>query len=74
MLAIPRVTPGSGPLAAVGQIWATLRAELMMQWRRWGLWLTFAGAAALLVLLTRRPVYLPGVLSHAILSLLRIPN
>lgn len=52
MITIPRVAPGSGLLAAAGQIGAIIRAEIAMQWRRWGLWVAFACAAALLILLT----------------------
>lgn len=52
MIALPRVAPGSGLLAAAGQIWATMRAEMVMQWRRWGLWVAFACVAGLLLLLT----------------------
>lgn len=50
MIALPRIAPG-GPLRAPLQIWATLRAEIAMQWRRWGLWLAFGCVAALLLLL-----------------------
>lgn len=50
--AVEPVTPGSGLLAAVGQVWGVLWAELTMQWRRWGLWVTFACVTTLLVLLT----------------------
>ncbi|HUY75262.1 MAG TPA: ABC transporter permease subunit, partial [Ktedonobacterales bacterium] len=49
---VPSVTPGSGLLAAVGQVWAVMWAELTMQWRRWGFWVTFAGVTLLLLLLT----------------------
>lgn len=52
MIAASRVMPGSGLLAAAGQVWATIRAEIAMQWRRWGLWATFAAVAGLLLLLT----------------------
>lgn len=52
MIVIPRVVPGRGLLAVAGQIWATLRAEIAMQWRRWGLWVAFTCAAALLAVLT----------------------
>jgi hypothetical protein len=52
MIALPRVSPGSGVLAAGGQIWAQMRAEIMMQWRRWGLWVAFACVTGLLFLLT----------------------
>lgn len=52
MRALPRSAPGSGLFAATGQIWATMRAEMVMQWRRWGLWVTFACVAGLLLLLT----------------------
>jgi len=38
--------------AAIGQIWGALWAELTMQWRRWGFWVTFAGVTLLLLLLT----------------------
>ncbi len=40
-----------GPLLALGQIWAVTRAELLMQWRRWGFWLAFGIATVLLLLL-----------------------
>lgn len=52
MIALPRVAPCRGLLGACGQVWATIRAEIAMQWRRWGLWVAFACAAGLLVLLT----------------------
>jgi hypothetical protein len=52
MIALPRVTPDHGLLGAFGQVWATTRAEITMQWRRWGLWVAFACAAGLLLLLT----------------------
>lgn len=52
MIAIPRVAPGSGLFATAGQIWATIWAEIAMQWRRWGLWVAFACVAGLLLLLT----------------------
>lgn len=52
MIAIPRVAPGRGLLAAVGQIGATMRAEIAMQWRRRGLWIAFACVVGLLLLLT----------------------
>lgn len=52
MIALPRVAPGSGVMAAVGQVWATMRAEIIMQWRRWGLWVAFACVTLLLILLT----------------------
>ncbi len=52
MITIPHVAPGNGLLGAFGQVWATIRAEIAMQWRRWGLWVTFACAAGLLLLLT----------------------
>ena len=52
MIALPCVAPGSGVMAAVGQIWATMRAEIIMQWRRWGLWIAFACVTLLLILLT----------------------
>jgi hypothetical protein len=59
MITIPRVGPDNGLLAAAGQIWATLRAEITMQWRRWGFWVAFACATALLLLLTvQAAVYL----------------
>ncbi len=51
MTHIPRVAPGSGFLAAAGQIWVTVRAEIVMQWWRWGLWLAFACATGLIVLI-----------------------
>lgn len=43
--------PGKGPAAVTGQLWATIRAELLMQWRRWGLWLAFAATLAIMSLL-----------------------
>lgn len=46
------VAPGNGLRATVGQVWGATRAELAMQWRRWGLWLTFACVTGLLLLLT----------------------
>lgn len=52
MIALPRVVPGSGLIAAAGQVWATMRAEITMQWRRWGLWVAFACVTGLLFLLT----------------------
>ncbi len=52
MMALPRLVPGRGLFAVTGQLGAVLRAELLMQWRRWGFWLAFGGAALLLVLLT----------------------
>ncbi len=52
MIASPHVLPGDGVLAAIGQIWAVTRAEIVMQWRRWGLWLAFGCTAVLLALLT----------------------
>ncbi len=52
MIALPRVAPGNVFFGAFGQIWATMRAEIAMQWRRWGLWLTFACVTILLFLLT----------------------
>jgi hypothetical protein len=47
--------------AASGQIWATVRAEIVMQWRRWGFWASFAFIGALLLLLT---VQSAGFLRH----------
>lgn len=52
MIAIPRVSPGGKFIGATGQIWATMQAEIAMQWRRWGLWVAFACVTALLLLLT----------------------
>jgi hypothetical protein len=52
MTSLPRVTPGHGLSAAAWQVWATLRAEVLMQWRRWGFWVTFTCFCALLLLLT----------------------
>jgi hypothetical protein len=49
MIAFPRVEPSHGPLAVGGQIWAITRAELAMQWRRWGIWLVFAFATSLIL-------------------------
>ncbi|MGH2501088.1 MAG: hypothetical protein ACRDID_01095 [Ktedonobacterales bacterium] len=51
-VAFPRVAPRGGALASVGQVWAATRAELVMQWRRWGFWLTFGCVTAALLLLT----------------------
>jgi hypothetical protein len=51
-LALPRVAPRGGMLATGGQVWAATRAELVMQWRRWGFWLTFGCVTAALFLLT----------------------
>ena len=51
MIHIPRLAAGNGFLAGYGQVWATVRAELVMQWRRWGLWLAFAFATGLLILI-----------------------
>ena len=48
----PRATPGAGVLGAGRQVWATARVEILMQWRRWGLWAAFGGVAGLLVLIT----------------------
>ena len=50
--AIPRLAPRPGWPGAAGQVWATLQAEIIMQWRRLGFWLTFGGAAALLLIIT----------------------
>jgi hypothetical protein len=52
MSAIPRVAPGVGLRGASGQIRATMRAEIVMQWRRWGLWVAFGCTAGLVFLLT----------------------
>lgn len=52
MIALPRVVPGRGLCASGGQVWATTRAELAMQWRRWGLWVAFGVTTGLLLLLT----------------------
>lgn len=52
MIALPRVSPGTGVAVAAGQVWATMRAEIVMQWRRWGLWLAFGCVTALLLLIT----------------------
>lgn len=52
MIALPRLAPGSGVLADLGQVWATMRAEITMQWRRWGLWAAFGCVTALLLLIT----------------------
>lgn len=46
------VVPAHGLLAMAGQVRAIMWAELVMQWRRRGLWITFACATVLLVLLT----------------------
>jgi ABC-2 type transport system permease protein len=43
--------PGKGPAAVTGQLWATMRAELLMQWRRWGLWLAFGVVLAIMSLI-----------------------
>lgn len=52
MMVLPRVTPGNRLIGATWQIWAMMHAEIAMQWRRWGLWVTFACASGLLLLLT----------------------
>ncbi len=52
MIPIPRVAAGLGLLGAFGQVGATIRAEIAMQWRRWGFWVAFACATGLLLLLT----------------------
>lgn len=52
MIALPRIEPSRGPLAVSGQVWAITRAELVMQWRRWGLWVAFGVTNGLLLLLT----------------------
>lgn len=52
MLAVPRVAPARSMWAAIGQIGATARAELIMQWRRLGLWVAFGCVTLLLCLLT----------------------
>jgi len=52
MIALPRVAPGDRLIGFAWQIWAMLRAEIAMQWRRWGLWVTFACVSGLLILLT----------------------
>lgn len=49
---VPPVAPGSGLFAAAGQVWGVMRAELLMQWRRWGFWVAFACVTLLLFLLT----------------------
>lgn len=61
MIQVARVAPGSGWMAAGGQIWATVRAEIVMQWRRWGFWLAFAFAAALIMLIFAGNI---GTLKH----------
>jgi hypothetical protein len=50
MIQISMVTPEHGFLAVLGQLWGTIHSEIRMQWRRWGLWLAFAGALALILL------------------------
>jgi hypothetical protein len=52
MTAIPHAAPGSRFADVGGEIWATIRVEITMQWRRSGFWVTFAFLTALLVLLT----------------------
>ncbi len=52
MMAIPRVSPTDSILAVCGQILATAWVEIVMQWRRWGFWVTLAGYTALMLLLT----------------------
>lgn len=52
MIVLPPAVPGRGLLGAFGQVRATMRAEVVMQWRRWGFWVAFACAAALLLVLT----------------------
>jgi hypothetical protein len=49
MISFPRIIPGD---RFVGQMWATIRAEIIMQWRRWGFWIAFVCTAILLGLLT----------------------
>lgn len=51
MIQLTLVSPGKGPMALTGQLWATLRAELVMQWRRWGLWLAFGIATIITALM-----------------------
>jgi hypothetical protein len=51
MIVIPRAAPARGLLAAAGQIRATTQAEMVMQWRRWGLWLAFAASSAVIALI-----------------------
>jgi hypothetical protein len=52
MISLPHVAPANNLSAAIGQIRAIIRAEIAMQWRRGGFWLTFGCVAGLLLLLT----------------------
>lgn len=52
MIQISMVAPAHGFSAVLGQLWGTIRSEIRMQWRRWGLWLAFAGALGLILLAT----------------------
>lgn len=52
MTTLNRVAPGGGARAIFWQLWAVLRAETLMQWRRWGFWVTLAAFCAMMLLLT----------------------
>ena len=45
------VVPGTGLIAIIAQVWAIIHAEVVMQWRRWGFWITFGIAVAILFLI-----------------------
>ncbi len=51
MISLSPAVPGRGTAAVIGQLWATIRAELLMQWRRWGLWLAFGATLAIMSLI-----------------------
>ena len=57
MKQISLLQPSIGLAARSGQFWATMWTELIMQWRRWGLWLAFGGAwlMILLIFIVRSP-------------------
>ncbi|GHO47835.1 ABC transporter permease [Ktedonospora formicarum] len=51
MMPISLLVPKPGPRATLGQLWATIAAEILMQWRRWGFWLAFPLAGSLVALI-----------------------
>jgi len=56
-----------GFVGSARQVWATMRVEIVMQWRRWGLWAAFGGVAGLLVLLTlETAIYLKNLPADSI--------
>jgi hypothetical protein len=59
MTQLPLVMPAKGFGTSAGQFWGTVRAEIVMQWRRWGLWLAFAASAAVIALIyvSRAPTF-----------------